>query len=105
MPSARPDENAKEVEQVLATCPQTTVITTSRERVGMPGERVLPLTPLPVTTKDGHPSEAVELFLSAVRRLDPMFEASDEAIMRICEKCDGLPLAIELELRHTVCRE
>ena len=46
---------------------------------------------------------AVELFLSRARAVDPRRDLTDERalIERICERLDGLPLAIELAAART----
>ena len=61
------DAAAGFVERVLAACPATVVLVTSRERLGVPGERVVPLDPLPVA------GEAQELFRQRAARRRPRF--------------------------------
>ncbi|AVV43002.1 AfsR family transcriptional regulator [Streptomyces sp. P3] len=82
---------ARLVEELLARCPWVTVLATSREPLGVPGERLRPLDPLP---------EPVALRLLADRgaAARPGFRAEDdpEACAEICRRLDGLPLAIEL---------
>ncbi|CAL9457259.1 hypothetical protein SUDANB171_02547 [Streptomyces sp. enrichment culture] len=76
-------------ETLLTHCPRLTVLATSREPLGIPGERVRPVEPLP-------PAPAHRLFTergAAVRRDLP---ADDPAVAEICRRLDGLPLAIEL---------
>ncbi|WP_156725275.1 ATP-binding protein [Streptomyces apocyni] len=82
------------VEHLLARCPGLTVLATSREPLGVPGEVVRPLDPLP---------EPVALRLLADRgaAASPGFrvdadEATAAAAAEICHRLDGLPLAIEL---------
>lgn len=73
-------------------CPYLSILATSREVLGVAGERVLPLEPLPVET-------AVELFRNRARAggFEPSGDPEqDAAILEICERVDGLPLAIEL---------
>ncbi|WP_254902428.1 helix-turn-helix transcriptional regulator [Mycobacterium simiae] len=78
---------------LLSTCPNLTILATSREPLGVPGEvtwRVPPLSP----SGDG-----VELFIDRARRLQPELELSEqdsELIAEICGRLDGMPLAIEL---------
>ncbi|WP_433455830.1 BTAD domain-containing putative transcriptional regulator [Streptomyces sp. CA-142005] len=78
-------------ERLLARCPQLTVLATSREPLGVPGELVRPVEPLP---------EPVALRLLADRgaAARPGFRVEDdpEACAEICRRLDGLPLAIEL---------
>ncbi|MDF3297248.1 BTAD domain-containing putative transcriptional regulator [Streptomyces tropicalis] len=78
-------------ERLLARCPELTVLATSREPLGVPGEAVRPLDPLP---------EPVALRLLADRgaAARPGFRVADdpEACAEICLRLDGLPLAIEL---------
>ncbi len=78
-----------------------TVLATSRERLGVPGERVLPLGPLalpPTGEADPHAS-AVVLFLARAREAGVDLGDDAAAVRRVgdvCRSLDGLPLALEL---------
>ncbi|MET8980447.1 BTAD domain-containing putative transcriptional regulator [Streptomyces sp. NPDC004539] len=78
-------------EELLARCPELTILATSREPLGVPGELLRPVEPLP---------EPVALRLLADRgaAARPGFRTADdpEACAEICRRLDGLPLAIEL---------
>ncbi|MCA9863911.1 MAG: helix-turn-helix domain-containing protein [Thermomicrobiales bacterium] len=69
------------------------IVATSRVALGIPGERVLPLRPLPL-------ADAAQLFLQRAREHQPDLPALDaesaQAIETICLRLDGLPLALEL---------
>jgi predicted ATPase/DNA-binding SARP family transcriptional activator len=77
------------------------VLATSRERVGVAGERVFVVDPLAVPAA-GTPdatAPAVELFLARARDAGVELEDDAEAVRRIgdiCRALDGLPLALEL---------
>jgi predicted ATPase/DNA-binding SARP family transcriptional activator len=82
-------------------CPAITIVATSREALGVPGERVVPVEPLDVRA-DGVASEdgdAYALFIERAHEAgaalddDPMTRA---AVLEVCRQLDGLPLAIEL---------
>ncbi|MET9953765.1 BTAD domain-containing putative transcriptional regulator, partial [Streptomyces sp. NPDC006339] len=79
------------VEVLLARCPGVTVLATSREPLGVPGEVLRPVGPLPVET-------GVRLFGERGAAVRPGFRAADdpEAAAEIVRRLDGLPLAIEL---------
>jgi predicted ATPase/class 3 adenylate cyclase len=79
---------AHAVADLLAVTPGLTVLATSRERLRLRGEYELPVPPL-------SESDAVELFCARARALRPDFEP-DEAVELICERLEGLPLALEL---------
>ncbi|MEU5022205.1 BTAD domain-containing putative transcriptional regulator [Streptomyces angustmyceticus] len=76
---------------LLRHCPGLTVVATSREPLGVPGETVRPLEPLP-------PAPAHQLFTERAVAVRPEFRAADDpaAVDEICRRLDGLPLAIEL---------
>ncbi|MFE3515992.1 BTAD domain-containing putative transcriptional regulator [Streptomyces sp. NPDC059166] len=81
-------------EHLLARCPGLTVLATSREPLGVPGEFVRPVDPLPDAT-------ALRLFAERGAAVLPGFRTdadarSREACTEICRRLDGLPLAIEL---------
>ncbi|MGI5132665.1 ATP-binding protein [Pseudonocardia sp. CA-107938] len=78
------------VDGLLAACPQAAVLATSRERLGIAGERTVVVRPLPVG------SDAEQLFVDRARALDPGFGADPDAVRELCARLDGLPLAIEL---------
>ncbi|MFD3405713.1 ATP-binding protein [Kribbella sp. NPDC058693] len=81
------DEVAALAEQLLRTCPEVTILATSRERLGVPAEATVLLPPL---------DAAVELFADRARAVDPAFTASTDELAEICARLDGMPLAIEL---------
>ncbi|MET7984084.1 BTAD domain-containing putative transcriptional regulator [Streptomyces sp. NPDC005281] len=85
------DAAAHLAEALLERCPGVTVLATSREPLGVPGELLRPVDPLP---------EPVALRLLADRgaAARPGFRVEDdpEAAAEICRRLDGLPLAIEL---------
>lgn len=85
------DAAARLTEELLARCPDLTVLATSREPLGVPGELLRPVEPLP---------EPVALRLLADRgaAARPGFRIEDDpgACAEICRRLDGLPLAIEL---------
>ncbi|AXB44735.1 ATP-binding protein [Amycolatopsis albispora] len=70
--------------------PRLSVLATSRERLGVPGETVLQLGPL----RDAE--EAVALFTDRARAVDPAFEADPAELAELCRKLSGSPLQIEL---------
>jgi len=94
------------VERLLGDCPQVSILATSREPLGVPGEKAwyLPSLSLPAT---GHSlefadivqSEAVSLFIERTADILPGYrpgEAEAATIAQICRRLDGIPLAIEL---------
>ena len=77
---------------LLAHCPQLRILATSREPLGVAGERVWPVPPIAE-------AEAVELFAERAAAVDPSFalhDANRPAVAEICRRLDGIPLAIEL---------
>ncbi|MFI9759315.1 BTAD domain-containing putative transcriptional regulator [Streptomyces sp. NPDC051963] len=91
------DAVAPLVGTLLGRCPALTVITTSREPLGIHGEALLQLAPMPE-------EEAADLFTARAVMIDPTFTAADETALRdirsLCRRLDGLPLAVELAAAH-----
>jgi predicted ATPase/DNA-binding SARP family transcriptional activator/tetratricopeptide (TPR) repeat protein len=79
------------VEHLLQHCPGLTVLATSREPLGVPGELVRPVEPL-------DQPHALRLLADRGAAARPGFTVGDdpEAAAEICRRLDGLPLAIEL---------
>ncbi|MFJ9919026.1 AfsR/SARP family transcriptional regulator [Streptomyces rubiginosohelvolus] len=81
-------------DQLLSHCPRLTILATSREPLGVPGEFVRPVDPLPDPM-------ALRLLAERGAAARPGFrtdadEATAAACAEICRRLDGLPLAIEL---------
>ncbi|MCV7154758.1 BTAD domain-containing putative transcriptional regulator [Mycolicibacterium pyrenivorans] len=86
------DTAARLLDQIVRYCPRASVLATSREALGVEGERILQVPPL--TAED-----AVALFADRARAGRPGFDIDHEpvgAVAEICRRLDGLPLAIEL---------
>ncbi|MFE8939505.1 ATP-binding protein [Streptomyces sp. NPDC007872] len=106
------DAAAALAETLLTHCPRLRILATSREPLGVPGETVRPVEPLP-------PHPAHRLFVERARAVRPSFDLTgdvptgdvptenvppgegpagdaDAAVAEICRRLDGLPLAIEL---------
>ncbi|GAA3613780.1 hypothetical protein GCM10022419_118650 [Nonomuraea rosea] len=94
------DAVARFTKQMLSRCPGTRILATSRERLGVPGERCLPLLPFPLTSAMVAPvpltSHAELLFLDRATAADPGFTADPATLALLCARLDGMPLAIEL---------
>jgi predicted ATPase len=99
------DAAAKLAEMLLRSCPEIRILATSREALGIVGETVEPLSPLPCPetysepTPFGSGNDAVALFAERAAAAVPGFELTTEntaTIAQICSRLDGLPLAIEL---------
>ena len=99
------DACAALVEMLLRRCDSLRVLATSREALGVSGERswLVPVLSLPssgpLSAAEALRSAAVELFVERARDVQPSFtltDASAAAVARICRRVDGLPLAIEL---------
>ena len=88
-------ETTELVELLLDSCPDLSVLATSRERLAVPGERVIQLESLPAA------SDGVQLFQDRARAVDSSFAADPADIARLCERLDGMPLAIELAAART----
>jgi predicted ATPase len=89
------DSVAETVEHLLVGG-RARVLATSRERLGVPGETVLPVTPLPVSG-DAPPARALFLDRAAAAGLGPAAYALDtDVVDRVVSRLDGLPLAIEM---------
>ncbi|NUW43358.1 ATP-binding protein [Nonomuraea rhodomycinica] len=83
------------LERLLAACPRVTVLATSRARLMVPFERVYPVPPLSLAA-DGA-SDAVALFMERAAAVGwPLDPPSRDQVAAICERLDGMALAIEL---------
>ncbi|MEU8355599.1 BTAD domain-containing putative transcriptional regulator [Nonomuraea sp. NPDC048882] len=88
--------------RLLARCPGLHVLATSREPLGITGEQLVPLAPLPTPPPgEADPADypAVRLFAdraAAVRQGFTLDPGTLDAVLRICAALDGLPLAVEL---------
>ncbi|MET7920908.1 BTAD domain-containing putative transcriptional regulator [Streptomyces avermitilis] len=86
------DAAAELAETLLTHCPGLTILATSREPLGVPGESVRPVEPL-------LPDPARRLFTERAAAVRPDAETvlrDADAVDEICRRLDGLPLAIEL---------
>jgi predicted ATPase len=87
------DATATLLAAVLGAAPQLTVLATSREPVNVPGEVTWQVASLSLA------DEAIELFAERARLARPSFTITDDnsaAVVEICRRLDGMPLAIEL---------
>jgi len=98
------DAAAKLAELLLGQCPRLKILATSREPLGIVGESLCQVPPLSVpesgiTAPTGLDPPAVRLFVDRASLVRPGFAlTADNAgpVVEICQRLDGLPLAIEL---------
>ena len=99
------------VAQLLAAAPRLLVLATSRSPLRLAAEHEYPVPPLALPERGRTASfealvanDAVRLFAARAGAVDPTFELDDEsvrAVAHVCERLDGLPLAIELAAART----
>lgn len=99
-------EAAGEIGRLLSECEGLRILATSREPLGIEGEREHPVPPLELPDPEHLPGlerfgqyEAVALFVERATAVSPNFSVTNEnapAVAEICSRLDGLPLAIEL---------
>src|SRR5262249_24224668 len=95
----------------LRVAPGLRVIATSREPLSVPGEHLILVPPLDLPEADPpepierlRHNDAVALFVDRASASSGSFELSDtnrEAVVELCRRLDGLPLAIELAAVRT----
>ena len=99
------DDAARFCGQVIRYCPRVRFLATSREPLGIEGERVyrVPSMSLPprdaITATELAGSDSVKLFVERARAHAPGFVLDDAAapfVATICRRLDGIPLALEL---------
>ena len=91
-------------DQLLGGCAELHILATSREPLGILGETLSPVGPLRLpraaaTAREALASPAVRLFADRAAAVRPGFTVDDTnvaAVVEICRRLDGLPLAIEL---------
>ncbi|WP_051023019.1 ATP-binding protein [Nocardia pneumoniae] len=93
-------------DRLLRSCAELRILTTSREALGIVGEHVYPVAPLsmpasdtPITPTALAAFEAPTLLLERARAVRPELtpaECDTDAVVRVCDRLDGIPLAIEL---------
>ncbi|MBT8220067.1 MAG: tetratricopeptide repeat protein [Bacteroidia bacterium] len=93
----------QEIAKLSANCPNLKILCTSRTPLKIKMEHEYPLHPLPlpepVEIESLRNNAAIELFVSCAQRVNKDFELTTEnssAVIQICHRMDGLPLAIEL---------
>jgi predicted ATPase/DNA-binding SARP family transcriptional activator len=92
--------------RLLGACPALSILATSRELLGVDGERQVTVPPLSLPRGDMTPApsalvefDAVRFFEKRAQLVLPSFKLADDnaaAVHHVCRRLDGLPLAIEL---------
>ncbi|MBK9055763.1 MAG: tetratricopeptide repeat protein [Chloroflexi bacterium] len=99
------EASAELAASLLGECPHLQMMTTSREPLGIGGELVWRVPPLAVPEQDLSREtlllmvESVSLFVERARAVRPEFALTEHnlaAVLQICRRLDGIPLAIEL---------
>jgi predicted ATPase/class 3 adenylate cyclase len=94
---------------LLTACPNLRVLATSRERLGVTGEALyrvpsLSLPDLDATVEEAYRHDAVRLFVERSQLASSEFVLTAdniEAVVSICRRLDGIPLALELAAART----
>jgi predicted ATPase/DNA-binding SARP family transcriptional activator len=96
------------IRTLLERVPTLKLLVTSRQRLGLDGEREFYVPPLPTPSHPSslipHPSSlmmfaSVQLFVDRAQAVRPDFQVTDanaQALAELCERLEGIPLAIEL---------
>jgi len=105
------DPAAELVSAIVRAAPGVRVVATSREPLSVPGEHVIPVPPLELPAADGtqpldqlRENEAVSLFTERAAAASGAFGLTAQnrsAVVDLCRRLDGLPLAIELAAVRT----
>ncbi|MBP2328569.1 putative ATPase [Kibdelosporangium banguiense] len=98
------DTSAILADALLGAAPELRILATSRQALGTTGEYLLEVPPLPVpdlrhVTSSSTPYAAVRLFAERAATAMPGFRVdatNHEVVAQICDRLDGIPLAIEL---------
>jgi predicted ATPase/DNA-binding XRE family transcriptional regulator len=91
---------------ILAGAPKLTILITSRHLTGVPGEQAFPVIPLQLPAPGTSARElstvpSCQLFLARSLINNRLDQAAADAVIRICHRLDGLPLALELAAART----
>lgn len=95
------------LDRLLTACPRVKAVVTSRVRLALSAEWLLPLEGLPCPEDEDRDHiesfDAARLFVRAARRVQPDLAPAAEAaaIVDICQQVEGLPLALELAAAWT----
>lgn len=102
---------AQVTEQLLLQCPSLKILTTSREPLNLAGETAWLVPPLAVpedaaalTPEMLETFESIRLFVERARAVHSDFVLTEEnkkAVVEICARLDGIPLALELAAART----
>src|SRR5215217_8933062 len=96
---------ARLAEKLLLSCPRLSILATSRETLGLRGERNIPVPPLSspqvydLGVGELESFESVRLFVERARYRVPDFALNENnatPVAEVCDRLDGMPLAIEL---------
>jgi predicted ATPase/class 3 adenylate cyclase len=93
------DGCVKLVDALLRSCPRVHVLATSREPLGLGGERTYRVPPLTLPGDDPLAAESVQLFIERAHEHRPDFVLAEKSVAvlgALCRRLDGMPLAIEL---------
>ena len=103
--------SARVASELIRAAPGVRVVVTSREPLSVAGEHVLPVPPLELPSPDAieplsrlRQNEAVALFTERAAAASGRFEltaSNQAAVVDLCRRLDGLPLAIELAAVRT----
>ncbi|MGZ7008307.1 MAG: ATP-binding protein, partial [Ilumatobacteraceae bacterium] len=101
---------ARLVTRIEQECPGVVVLATSREGLAIDGEQLIALPPLNVGASDDDltrrvATDAVSLFVERARRVKADFTLNDnnsQAVVEVCQRLDGVPLAIELAAARVI---
>jgi len=103
-PRTAQEEGLAALRRLLEEAPSLVCLVTSRQRLGLSGEREFPLMPLPVPQETDTPerlslNESAQLFSDRAQTVKPDFQVTRgnaAAVAALCERLEGIPLALEL---------
>jgi non-specific serine/threonine protein kinase len=100
------DASATLTEALVQACPHVQILATSREALGLGGETAWRVPSLALPDAQRLPAhqdllqvEAVQLFVERALTAQPLFTPTDQhaaTVAQICQRLDGIPLALEL---------